>query len=147
MFPFVIKSFEQALGKNLGLTALPQSGPNAGRTAANSFHNWVIPKNAKNKTGAWQFITMAVDKTGASQLATLVGALPTNKVAAARIKDPLTRFFLKVAAKPQVPLLDSIVPLKVALLYYQQLQAAFSGKVTPLKAMQNVDNGLKTLSP
>src|SRR6266571_32639 len=43
MFPFVIKSFEQALGKKLGLAALPQSGPHPGRTAANSFHNWVIP--------------------------------------------------------------------------------------------------------
>src|SRR5437764_4303479 len=147
MFPFVIKSFEQALGKNLALTSLPQSGPHPGRTAANSFHNWVIPKNAKNKTGAWEFIKMAVDNTGASNLATLVGALPTNVAADAQIKDPLTKYFLKVAAHPQVPLLDSIVPLKVALLYYQQLQAAFSGKVTPLKAMQNVDSGLKTLSP
>ena len=147
MFPFVIKSFEQALGKKLGLTSLPQSGPHPGRTAANSFHNWVIPKNAKNKTGAWEFIKMAVDNQGASSLATLVGALPTNKAAAAGITDPLTKTFLRIAAHPQVPLLDSIVPLKVALLYYQQLQAAFSGKVTPLKAMQNVDSGLKTLSP
>jgi raffinose/stachyose/melibiose transport system substrate-binding protein len=147
MFPFVIKSFEQALGKNLALAALPQSGPHPGRTAANSFHNWVIPKNAKNKTGAWEFIKMAVDNTGAADLATLVGALPTNTAADSQIKDPLTKFFLKIAAHPQVPLLDSIVPLKVALLYYQQLQAAFSGKVTPLKAMQNVDSGLKTLSP
>ena len=63
------------------------------------------------------------------------------------LDDPLTKFFLRIAAHPQIPLLDSIVPLKVALLYYQQLQAAFSGKVTPLKAMQNVDSGLKTLSP
>ena len=147
MFPFVIKSFEQALGKNLALTSLPQSGPHPGRTAANSFHNWVIPKNAKNKTGAWEFIKMAVDNTGASNLATLVGALPTNVAADAQIKDPLTKYFLKVAAHPQVPLLDSIVPLKVALLYYVQLQAAFSGKVTPLKAMQNVEDGLKTLNP
>jgi ABC-type glycerol-3-phosphate transport system substrate-binding protein len=147
MFPFVIKAFEQALGKKLGLTSLPQSGPHPGRTAANSFHNWVIPKNAKNKTGAWEFIKMAVDNTGASNLATLVGALPTNLAADAKIKDPLTKYFLKIAAHPQVPLLDSIVPLKVALLYYQQLQAAFSGKVTPLKAMQNVDSGLKTLNP
>jgi ABC-type glycerol-3-phosphate transport system substrate-binding protein len=147
MFPFVIKSFEQALGKNLAVARLPQSGPHPGRTAANSFHNWVIPKNAKNKTGAWDFIKMAVDTTGASNLANIVGALPTNKVAASRIDDPLTKFFLQTAAHPQVPLLDSIVPLKVALLYYQQLQAAFSGKTTPLKAMQNVDSGLKTLSP
>jgi ABC-type glycerol-3-phosphate transport system substrate-binding protein len=147
MFPFVIKDFEKALGKNLGVTRLPQSGPNPGRTAANSFHNWVIPKNAQNKTGAWEFIKMAVDTQGSSQLATTVGALPTNKVAQSRIKDPLTKFFLQTAAKPQVPLLDSIVPLKVALLYYQQLQAAFSGKTSPLDAMKNVDKGLESLNP
>ena len=38
-------------------------------------------------------------------------------------------------------------PLKIALLYYQQLQAAFSGKSTALQAMQNVDKGLKSLNP
>jgi hypothetical protein len=46
-----------------------------------------------------------------------------------------------------MPLLDSVIPAKVALLYYVQLQAAFAGKVTPLKAMQNVEAGLKTLNP
>jgi ABC-type glycerol-3-phosphate transport system substrate-binding protein len=147
MFPFVIKAFEQSLGKNLGIARLPQSGPHPGRTAANSFHNWVIPKNAHNKEGAWAFIKMAVDNTGSSSLATTVGALPTNKVAISKISDPITKFFLKTAAHPQVPLLDSVVPLKIALLYYQQLQAAFSGKTTPLKAMQNVDKGIKTLNP
>lgn len=147
MFPFVIKSFEQALGKNLGIARLPQSGPHPGRSAANSFHNWVIPKNAKNKDGAWSFIQMAVDSQGATALAQTVGALPTNKIAISRIKDPITQFFLRVAAHPQVPLLDSIVPLKVALLYYQQLQAAFAGKGTPLQAMQNVDKGVRTLNP
>jgi ABC-type glycerol-3-phosphate transport system substrate-binding protein len=147
MFPFVIKDFEKALGKNLGLARLPQSGPHPGRTAANSFHNWVIPKNAKNKAGGWSFIQMAVDKQGASDLATLVGALPTNKAVAPTIKDPITKFFLRIAAHPQIPLLDSVVPVKIALLYYQQLQAAFSGKATPLQAMQNVDKGIKTLNP
>jgi ABC-type glycerol-3-phosphate transport system substrate-binding protein len=147
MFPFVIKAFEQALGSKLGVARLPQSGPHPGRTAANSFHNWVIPKNAHNKTGAWEFIQMAVDKQGASQLASVVGALPTNKQAIAGITDPLTKFFLATAAHPQIPLLDSVVPLKIALVYYQQLQQAFSGKVAPLKAMQNVDTQLKVLNP
>src|ERR1700751_1512649 len=147
MFPFVIKAFEQALGKNLGIARLPQSGPHSGRTAATSFHNWVIPKNAKNRTGAWSFIKMAVDDQGATALATIVGALPTNKVAISKITDPITKFFIKTAAHPQIPLLDSVVPLKIALLYYQQLQAAFSGKTSPAKAMQNVDTGIKTLSP
>ena len=120
---------------------------NAVRIRANSFHNWVIPKNAGNKTGAWEFIKMAVDGKGATDLATKVGALPTNKVASSQLKNPLSKAFLQLAANPQVPLLDSVVPLKVALLYYQQLQAAFSGKATPLKAMQNVDKGLASLNP
>ena len=147
MFPFVIKQFEQALGKNLGITKLPQSGPHPGRTAANSFHNWVIPKNAKNPDGGWEFIKMAVDNKGATDLENLVGALPTNRAVLAAAKDPFTKFFAQVSAKPQVPLLDSIVPLKVALQYYVQLQAAFAGKVTALQAMQNVDKALKTLNP
>jgi ABC-type glycerol-3-phosphate transport system substrate-binding protein len=147
MFPFVIKAFEKALGKNLAVARLPQSGPHPGRSASNSFHNWVIPKNAHNKSGAWSFIQMAVDEQGATQLASVVGALPTNKQAIAGITDPLTTFFLKVAEHPQIPLLDSVVPIKVALLYYQQLQQAFSGKLTPQKAMQNVDAQLKTLNP
>jgi ABC-type glycerol-3-phosphate transport system substrate-binding protein len=147
MFPFVIKSFEQALGKNLGIARLPQSGPHPGRSAANSFHNWVIPKNAHNPTGAWSFIKMATDTQGASALANIVGALPTNKVAISKITDPITKFFLKTAAHPQIPLLDSVVPLKIALLYYQQLQAAFALKTPPAQAMQNVDKGIKTLNP
>jgi ABC-type glycerol-3-phosphate transport system substrate-binding protein len=147
MFPFVIKAFQQALGKDLAIARLPQSGPHAGRTAGNSFHNWVIPKNAANKEGAWEFIKMAVDQRGASDLATLVGALPTNSAAIKGIRDPFSKFFLRIASKPHIPVLDSIVPLKVALLYYQQLQAAFAGKVTPLQAMQAVDKGIKTLNP
>jgi ABC-type glycerol-3-phosphate transport system substrate-binding protein len=40
-----------------------------------------------------------------------------------------------------------VIPAKNALLYYKQLQAAFAGKVTPQKAMQNVQTGLGTLNP
>jgi ABC-type glycerol-3-phosphate transport system substrate-binding protein len=149
MFPFVVKAFEKALGSKLGVTRLPQSGhgPFAGKSAANSFHNWVIPKNAHNSDGAWEYIKLATDKTGGSQLASVVGALPTNRAAVTTITDPNTKLFLTAANDSAMPLLDSVIPAKVALLYYVQLQAAFAGKVTPLKAMQNVEAGLKTLNP
>jgi raffinose/stachyose/melibiose transport system substrate-binding protein len=149
MFPFVVGAFEKALGKNLGLAALPTSGngPLTGQVAGNSFHNWVIPKNAHNPTGAWDYIKLATDKTGGSTLASIVGAPPTNIAAAKTIKDPYALFFVKLESKIRLPLLDSVVPVKVALLYYKQLQAAFSGQVTAQKAMQNVQNGLKTLNP
>ena len=149
MFPFVIKDFEKALGKNLGLARLPQSGPNPGRTAANSFHNWVIPKNAGNKDRC-----VGVHQDGGRQprarrdLATTVGALPTNKVASATDQGPdvevLPRSWRRIRS---IPLLDSVVPLKVALLYYQQLQAAFSGKTTPPQGDAERRQGTQVAEP
>ena len=70
-----------------------------------------------------------------------VGAPADEQGGGRAAKDPFTRFFAKLSANPQVPLLDSVVPVKVAILYYKQLQAAFAGKTTPLQAMQNVDKG------
>ncbi len=100
MFPFVIEDFEKALGKNLGLARLPQSGPNPGRAASNSFHNWVIPKNAGNQDGAWEFIKMAVDNKGASDLATKVGALPTNKAASRRAQGSAVEVLPAAVGEP-----------------------------------------------
>jgi ABC-type glycerol-3-phosphate transport system substrate-binding protein len=149
MFPFVVGDFEKALGKDLGLAKLPTSGngPLKGKVAGNSFHNWVIPKNAKNPDGAWDFIKLATDVQGGGSLASIVGAPPTNVAAVKGMKDPYAKFFGKLEAQIALPLLDSVVPAKVALLYYKQLQAAFSGKVTPAQAMKNVDTGLGTLNP
>ena len=104
MFPFVIADFQKALGKNLGLARLPQSGPNPGRSASNSFHNWVIPKNAGNQDGAWEFIKMAVDSKGAWRPGDQ-GRRPARRTRrrAAGLKNPLSKFFLQLAANPQVP--------------------------------------------
>ena len=107
----------------------------------------MIPKNAKNPDGAWEFIKLATDKTSQSRLAQLTGAPPTNKAALAAATDPYAIFFRKALADTAIPVLDSVIPLKEALLYYVQLQAAFSGKTTPQQAMQNVQKGLKTLNP
>ena len=149
MFPFVAADFHKALGSKLGIARLPVSGngPFKNKVAGNSFHNWVIPKNAKNADGAWEFIKLATDKTSQSQLAKLTGAPPTNKAALAAITDPYAIFFRKALADTAIPVLDSVIPLKEALLYYVQLQAAFSGKSTPQQAMENVQKGLKTLNP
>lgn len=149
MFPFVAADFRKALGSKLGIARLPVSGngPFKNKVAGNSFHNWVIPKNAKNADGAWEFIKLATDKTSQSQLAKLTGAPPTNRAALAAITDPYAIFFRKALADTAIPVLDSVIPLKEALLYYVQLQAAFSGKSTPQQAMENVQKGLKTLNP
>jgi ABC-type glycerol-3-phosphate transport system substrate-binding protein len=149
MFPFVAADFHKALGSKLGIARLPVSGngPFKDKVAGNSFHNWVIPKNANNADGAWEFIKLATDKTSQSRLAKLTGAPPTNRAALAAITDPYAIFFRKALADTAIPVLDSVIPLKEALLYYVQLQAAFSGKSTPKQAMENVQKGLKTLNP
>ena len=43
--------------------------------------------------------------------------------------------------------MDSVIPVKVALFYYKELQAAFSGRVTPLAAMQAVQTSAAALNP
>ena len=83
MFPFVIKDFEKALGKNLGLARLPQSGPNPGRTAVE-----LVPQLGDPEERGQQGRRVGVHQDGGRQkggadLATKVGALPTNKAAAA----------------------------------------------------------------
>jgi ABC-type glycerol-3-phosphate transport system substrate-binding protein len=149
MFPFVARDFYRALGAKLGISRLPVSGngPFKDKVAGNSFHNWVIPKNAKNQDGAWEFIQLATNKASQSRLAQLTGAPPTNKAALAAATDPYAIFFRKALADTAIPVLDSVIPLKEALLYYVELQGAFSGKTTPLQAMKNVQKGLKTLNP
>ena len=149
MFPFVAGAFHRALGAKLGVSRLPVSGsgPFKNKVAGNSFHNWVIPSRAKNPDGAWEFIKLATDKTSHSRLAQLTGAPPTNKAALAAATDPYAVFFRDALADAVIPVVDSLIPVKVALLYYQQLQGAFSGKTTPLRAMKNVQEGLKTLNP
>jgi ABC-type glycerol-3-phosphate transport system substrate-binding protein len=149
MFPFVAGDFHRALGAKLGISRLPVSGngPFRDKVAGNSFHNWVIPKNAKNPEGAWEFIKLATDKTSGSKLAQLTGAPPTNKAALGAATDPYAIFFRKALADTAIPLLDSVIPLKEALLYYVQLQAAFSGKTSPQQAMANVQKGKTTLNP
>jgi ABC-type glycerol-3-phosphate transport system substrate-binding protein len=149
MYPFVITQFEKALKSNLGVTDIPTagSGPLAGRSAGNSFHNWVIPKDAKNPDLAFAYIKLATDKTAGAELATMLGTPPANIAAQATIKDPFVQFFAKLGQNPGIPLLDSVIPVNLALYYYKQLQAAFSGAESPLKAMQSVDSQRATLNP
>lgn len=150
MYPAVVSQFEKALGSNLGVFRVPVSGngPLAGKVAGNSSHNFVIPKGAKNPALAFAFIKTATDETAGKQLLSILGDPTLNRAAAASTgKDPIIRFFLQEAASPAMPLLDSVVPAKIALFYYKQLQAAFAGHATPAAAMQSVEASAKQLNP
>jgi hypothetical protein len=45
-----------------------------------------------------------------------------------------------------MPLLDSVIPVSVALYYYKELEQAFSGQVSPLAAMQAVNQKAPSLA-
>ena len=149
MYPFVIADFEKALGDDLGVTRLPtfSDGPLADTAAGNSFHNWVIPAKAKNPDLAFAYIKIASDDQAGADLATMVGSPPANKEALDGITDPNVKFFADLGADAGIPLLDSVIPVNLALYYYKQLQAAFAGTTSPQDAMQNVDDQRQQLSP
>jgi raffinose/stachyose/melibiose transport system substrate-binding protein len=150
MYPAVVSQFEKALGPNLGIFHVPVAGngPLAGKVVGNSDHNFVIPKGAHNPSLAFAFIKTATDETAGKQLLSILGDPTLNRAAAASAgNDPIIRFFLQEASSPAMPLLDSVVPVKVALFYYKELQAAFAGHATPAAAMQSVEASAKQLNP
>lgn len=150
MFPQIVTQFEQALGKNLGVASIPVSGtgPLAGTTAGNSNDNFVIPKGAPHPALGFDFIKLATDATAGSELLKLLGSPTLNKLAASRApSDPIVQFFLKHAQDPSMPLLDSVIPAKLALFYYKELQQAFAGSVSPTAAMKAVDQDVSQSNP
>jgi ABC-type glycerol-3-phosphate transport system substrate-binding protein len=148
MYPAVIPDFMKKLGKDLGIMPIPQSsdGPLAGRSVGNAFYNYVVTKQSENPGLAWEFIKVASDETAAGELLTTLGTPPALKgVDESLVKDEFVEFFVDAAQDPAMPVLDSVIPVPVALTYYKELQQALSGKKTPEEAMQSMDEQLPTL--
>jgi raffinose/stachyose/melibiose transport system substrate-binding protein len=148
MYPAVIPDFMKKLGKDLGIMPIPQAsdGPLAGRSVGNAFYNYVVTKQSDNPGLAWEFIKVASDQTAAGELLTILGTPPALKdVDESLVKDEFVQFFVDAAQDPAMPVLDSVIPVPVALTYYKELQQALSGKKTPEEAMQSMDEQLPTL--
>ena len=148
MYPAVIPDFMKKLGKDLGIMPIPQAseGPLAGRSVGNAFYNYVVTKQSENPGLAWEFIKVASDETAAGELLTTLGTPPALKdVDESLVKDEFVQFFVDAAKDPAMPVLDSVIPVPVALTYYKELQQALSGKKTPEEAMQSMDDQLPTL--
>jgi raffinose/stachyose/melibiose transport system substrate-binding protein len=148
MYPAVIPDFKKKLGDDLGIMPIPQAadGPLAGRSVGNAFYNYVITKQSDNPGLAWAFIKVASDKTAAGELLTILGTPPARKdVDESLIKDEFVQFFVDASQDPAMPVLDSVIPVPVALTYYKELQQATSGKKTPQEAMESMDEQLPSL--
>ena len=148
MYPAVIPDFKKKLGADLGIMEIPRAsdGPLAGRSVGNAFYNYVITKQSDNPGLAWEFIKVASDKTAAGELLTILGTPPARKdVDESLVKDEFVQFFVDAAQDPAMPVLDSVIPVPVALTFYKELQQSTSGRKTPEEAMKSMDEQLPTL--
>jgi raffinose/stachyose/melibiose transport system substrate-binding protein len=148
MYPAVIPDFKKNLGKDLGIMPIPQAsdGPLAGRSVGNAFYNYVITKQSDNPGLAWEFIKVASDKTAAGELLTILGTPPALKgVDESLVQDEFVQFFVDASQDPAMPVLDSVIPVPVALTFYKELQQALSGEKTAQEAMESMDEQLPTL--
>jgi ABC-type glycerol-3-phosphate transport system substrate-binding protein len=142
MYTAAVPDFVKGLKADLGVMPIPiaGNGPFAGKVVGNPFYNWVITKDAKHPDLAWSFIKIASGVPAGGELLTILGTPPAVKgVNLALAKDNATKFFLKQTQVAAMPLLDSVIPVPVALFYYKQLSLAVSGRLTALQAMQAVD--------
>ena len=106
-------------------------GPLAGRSVGDRFYNWVITKDSSNPGLAWGIIKVASDETAAGELLTVLGTPPANtNVDDSVVSDEFVQFFVDASEDPAMPVLDSVIPVPVALTYYKELQQALSGKKT-----------------
>jgi raffinose/stachyose/melibiose transport system substrate-binding protein len=148
MYPAVIPDFKKKLGKDLGIMPIPKAGdgPLAERSVGNAFYNYVITKQSDNPGLAWEFIKVASDRTAAGELLTILGTPPARKdVDQSLVKDEFVQFFVDASQDPAMPVLDSVIPVPVALTFYKELQQSTSGKKTPQEAMESMDEQLPSL--
>lgn len=113
----------------LGVGLIPYSGtgPLASKNSSFSGDNWVIPKDAAHPQLAWEFIKLASDEIAGAEMVDALGAPPANKAAAAKLTNPFIKYIAEQTQNYGMPILDSVMPNPVALVWYRELQQAFSG--------------------
>jgi ABC-type glycerol-3-phosphate transport system substrate-binding protein len=138
--PQFLPQYESALGDKLGIALLPVSGngPWKAMESGGSGNDWVIPKGAKNADLAWELIKLMSDEVAGASLIPDLGSPPANLAAAAKIEDPYVLFVSKTASVSPLPPLDVAMPNSLALFWYRALQQAFAMQISPMEAMQQI---------
>lgn len=133
----------------LGVGLIPYSGtgPLSDKNSSFSGDNWVIPKDAAHPELAWEFIKIASDETAGAAMVDALGAPPANKAAAAAIENPFIKYIAEQTQDYGMPILDSIMPNPVALVWYRELQQAFSGAKSAEDALAAVQQAQEMEGP
>ena len=76
-----------------------------------------------------------------------LGAPPANKAAAAKISNPFIKYIAEQTQNYGMPILDSVMPNPVALVWYRELQQAFSGAKTPEDALAAIQAAQEQQGP
>jgi ABC-type glycerol-3-phosphate transport system substrate-binding protein len=143
MYPSLVVDFRKGLGQNLALMKLPPAanGPLSHAMNVISGQDWVIPKDAKNKDLAWEFVKIVTDAPSQTEALKIVATPPANRQSRLSVvKDPVLKQFLKLLQeKNTFPLLDSVVQASVASVWYKELALAFAGKESAADAMTKVE--------
>lgn len=147
--PQFLPQYEAALGDKLGIALLPVSGngPWKDMESGSSGNDWVIPKGAKNPDLAWELIKLMSDEVAGASLIPDLGSPPANLAAAAKIDDLYVLFVSKTASVSPLAPLDVAMPNSLALFWYRALQQAFAMKISPMEAMQQVQQQSMMVQP
>ncbi len=134
---------------DLGVALIPYSGtgPLSDKNSSFSGDNWVIPRDAAHPELAWEFIKIASDETSGAGMVDALGAPPANKAAAAAIENPFIKYIAEQTQNYGMPILDSIMPNPVALVWYRELQQAFAGAKTPEEALAAIQQAQEMQGP
>jgi len=133
----------------LGVALIPVSGtgPLSDKNASFSGDNWVIPKDAAHPELAWEFIKTASDEVSGAAMVDALGAPPANKAAAANIENPFIKYIAEQTQNYGMPILDSIMPNPVALVWYRELQQAFAGAKSAEDALAAIQQAQEMQGP
>ena len=131
----------------VGFAKIPtQYGQSPGFTSMSGGWSWAIPRNAKNKDAAWEFMKFMTNKENYTTFAVLNGELTARKDVGMdpRYKDP-SRIFIPEATDiinytKFRPSLD-IYP-QISILLTESLESIGTGKTRPADALKALEAGL-----
>jgi ABC-type glycerol-3-phosphate transport system substrate-binding protein len=142
-YPLQLGEFRKALKGDLGIARQPLSGNSpllhvGTGYAGTPSDEWIIPKETKNASMAWKFVTTASDAVAQRQAATVIGLAPANKAAVKTLKDPGIKYVAQLASNPAIQELDQVMPNSYALALYRELALGQLQKQSALQTLQKL---------